>query len=135
MKVYHRKNFIIGIFFLMLAAVLVLLSIPDEFTAKRIVLIVFGLIFGIALLTRSLSSKLSRKDYITENDEREIQIRLRAGNRTYRILYWTCVIGAAVSGLAAGIFGMVFAPVFITFGALFVFMVIVEIAATLYYDR
>ena len=50
MKVYHRKNFIIGIFFLMLAAVLALISIPDEFTVKRIVLIVFGLIFGIALL-------------------------------------------------------------------------------------
>ena len=126
MKVYHRKNFIIGISFLMLATVLALLSIPDEFTAKRIVLIALGLIFGIALLARSLSSKLSRKDYITENDEREIQIRLRAGNRTYRILYWTCVIGAAVSALAGGIFGMVFAPVFITFGALFVFMVIVE---------
>ena len=106
MKIYHKKNFAVGLSFTALGlAFLGLMLARWEFPAKSILWCVFFLLTGPSFLLRSLSREASRRDRIEEEDERNVQVALRAKSAAFSILRyvllgmcWLCMAAALLSG-------------------------------------
>ena len=106
MRIYHKKNFAVGLFFTALGlAFLGLMLARWEFPAKSIFWCAFGLLTGPAFLLRSLSREASRRDRIEEQDERNVQVALRAKSAAFSILRyvllgmcWLCMAAALLGG-------------------------------------
>lgn len=106
MKIYHKKNFALGLFFtLMGAAYIVLFLVKGEVRPKPVVFCVLSLLIGPGLLLRSLDRGLSYRDKVDELDERNILVRLRTKSTAFSIVQYTllgvcalCAMGAAANG-------------------------------------
>ncbi len=106
MKIYHKKNFLWGLFFtLMGAAFLVLFLVRGEVRPKSVVLCVLSLLLGPGLLLRSLDRGLSRQDKIDELDERNILIQLRAQSMAFRIVHYLLLAVCLLSAVGAVLSG------------------------------
>ncbi len=98
MKIYHKKNFIIGIAeFILSIAMFAAMFITKTVTVKFIVLNVIVFMLGTVHISRSLSKSDTAEDIVEENDERNKLISLRINNMRYKILitfiYISVVIG------------------------------------------
>ena len=106
MKIYHKKNFLWGLFFtLMGAAFLVLFLVRGEVRPKSVVLCVLSLLLGPGLLLRSLDRGLSYRDKIDELDERNILIQLRAQSMAFRIVHALLLAVCLLSAVGAVLSG------------------------------
>ena len=87
MKIYNKKKFADGCFFLVLGAALAGAMIwKREIDGKSVVLALIALVIGADALVRSLSRRLSYQDKVEALDERNIQVELRARSRTLSLL-------------------------------------------------
>ena len=90
MKIYNKKKFADGCFFLVLGAALAGAMIwKREIDGKSVVLALIALVIGADALVRSLSRRLSYQDKVEALDERNIQVELRARSRTLSLLRGT----------------------------------------------
>lgn len=95
MKIYNKKKFADGCFFLVLGAALAGAIIwKREIDGKSVVLALIALVIGADALVRSLSRRLSYQDKVEALDERNIQVELRARSRTLSLLRGTLMAGA-----------------------------------------
>jgi len=101
MKIYHKKNFIFGLFSLFLGGLNLALAALRGFDIKSGVLVALLLIMGGASLVRSLSPKYSREDRVEELDERNRLVKLRAQSQTYSICQFV-YLGGSVALCAWG---------------------------------
>lgn len=75
MKIYNKKKFADGCFFLVLGAALAGAMIwKREIDGKSVVLALIALVIGADALVRSLSRRLSYQDKVEALDERNIQV-------------------------------------------------------------
>lgn len=81
MKIYNKKNFWIGIYFILLAAALFAIGFQKGFSLKDILLIFLCFVIGACGLMRSFSKELSRKDQLLDLDERNRLILLKSSSR------------------------------------------------------
>ena len=106
MKIYHKKNFLWGLFFTLIgAAFLVLFLVRGEVRPKSVVLCVLSLLLGPGLLLRSLDRGLSYQDKIDELDERNILIQLRAQSMAFRIVHALLLAVCLLSAVGAVLSG------------------------------
>ena len=106
MRIYHKKNFAVGLFFTALGlAFLGLMLARWEFPAKSVLWCAFGLLTGPSFLLHSFSREASRRDRIEEQDERNVQVALRAKSAAFSILRyvllgmcWLCMAAALLGG-------------------------------------
>ena len=90
MKIYNKKKFADGCFFLVLGAALAGAMIwKREIDGKSVVLALIAMVIGADALVRSLSRRLSYQDKVEALDERNIQVELRARSRTLSLLRGT----------------------------------------------
>ena len=66
MKIYNRKTFFVGVYFIVMAVGLVVLCFIKEFKPYDLILAGFCALIGIPFLLRSLSYEKSRKDKLEQ---------------------------------------------------------------------
>lgn len=101
MKIYHKRNFIEGIFLLGLGTInLIMDFIRHDFSVKDIVLCIVLLLLGGSLLARSLSQKASYQDKIEAMDERNKLVKLKAESRAFTIsqaISFVLIVGCMIA--------------------------------------
>lgn len=96
MKIYHKKNFAMGLWALFLAALNLTLSLRrGDFDWKDGALIALLVLLGGGSLVRSTSQKFSREDRLEELDERNRLVKLKVQSRTYYVSQFAFLCGAA----------------------------------------
>ena len=86
-KIYHRKNFWVGLGMMVLGLLNLILALwRRDLDLSAGILAGALLLLGISSLLRSLSPKLSQQDRIEERDERNVTIREKAA---YSSWYWS----------------------------------------------
>lgn len=85
MKIYNKKNFWLGVQFIVLAAGLLVLGFLKGFKLKNIALMALCFMIGGSFLIRSLSKEMSRKDRLDDMDERNQLINLKSSSRANSI--------------------------------------------------
>lgn len=96
MKIYHKKNFSIGLWALLLAVLSLALSLRrGDFDWKDGVLITLLVFLGAGSLIRSTSRRFSREDKLEEMDERNRLVKLKAQSQAYYIGQFAFLCGAA----------------------------------------
>ena len=142
MRIYHKKNFAVGLFFTALGlAFLGLMLARWEFPAKSIFWCAFGLLTGPAFLLRSLSREASRRDRIEEQDERNIQVALRARSAAFSILRyvllgmcWLCMAAALLGGDAPER-QLAFTAMSVAAGATWFLSLVLELVCQRHYEK
>lgn len=101
MKIYHKRNFIEGVFMLGLSVLnLVMDFIRQDFTIKGGILCAVLFLLGSSLLIRSLSRKASRQDKIESLDERNRLIKLKSESRAFSIsqtVSFVLIVGCVIA--------------------------------------
>lgn len=101
MKIYHKRNFIVGVAeFILSIVVFVTMLITKTIDVKSIILNVIVFTLGIVNISRSLSKSDTAEDIVEENDERNKLIRLRINNMRYKILITVIYISVVIGMLA-----------------------------------
>lgn len=96
MKIYHKKNFSMGLWALLLAVLSLALSLRrGDFDWKDGVLIALLVLLGAGSLIRSTSRRFSREDKLEEMDERNRLVKLKAQSRAYYVSQFVFLCGAA----------------------------------------
>lgn len=135
MKIYNKKKFADGCFFLVLGAALAGAMIwKREIDGKSVVLALIALVIGADALVRSLSRRLSYQDKVEALDERNIQVELRARSRTLSLLRGTLMAVLILSLIGAlanpeGDGGMM-----VVSGVLYTLSLFIELACSFYYE-
>ena len=135
MKIYNKKKFADGCFFLVLGAALAGAMIwKREIDGKSVVL---ALIIGADALVRSLSRRLSYQDKVEALDERNIQVELRARSRTLSLLRGTLMavlILSLIGALANPEGELVYGGMMVVSGVLYTLSLFIELACSFYYE-
>lgn len=96
MKIYHKKNFMMGLWSLLLASLLLAASLRrGNFDWKDGALAVLLVFLGGGSLLRSLSRAWAREDRVEELDERNRLVKLKAQSQAYYISQFVFLCGAA----------------------------------------
>ena len=123
MKIYNKKKFADGCFFLVLGAALAGAMIwKREIDGKSVVLALIALVIGADALVRSLSRRLSYQDKVEALDERNIQVELRARSRTLSLLRGTLMAVLVYGGMM------------VVSGVLYTLSLFIELACSFYYE-
>ena len=135
MKIYNKKKFADGCFFLVLGAALAGAMIwKREIDGKSVVLALIALVIGADALVRSLSRRLSYQDAL---DERNIQVELRARSRTLSLLRGTLMavlILSLIGALANPEGELVYGGMMVVSGVLYTLSLFIELACSFYYE-
>ncbi|WP_058486467.1 hypothetical protein [Defluviitalea phaphyphila] len=136
MKIYHKRNFLSGLFYTLLAITLITLNIVQEFKIKTFIISILGLLFGIRTIIGSMSRELTKKDIIDELDERNQLINLKSSSKSFRLTQNINFVIMIIFFIAAKIYNsdMLF---YITFGLTFSYAIslVTEIFTTIYYEH
>jgi L-lactate permease len=141
-KIYNKKGFCSGIISLLLAAVVIIFVIPDNYhdpdyirMVKSIIIAFVLLIIGITSVYKSLSYQYTKEDK-QNDDEREKLVSLKAANTAFKITIGFCCAAMILLMIA---FGMTryegFASIFIGFGLVFSISTISQVCAYFYHDK
>lgn len=90
MKIYDKKKFGSGLVCMALSLLNLIASFWTGFDVSGIILILALLLFGVVLITRSLSYNLSREDKLEELDERNQLIELKTKSKSFRLTQGIC---------------------------------------------
>lgn len=138
MKIYNKKKFADGFFFLVLGAALAGAMIwKREIDGKSVVLALIALVIGADALVRSLSRRLSYQDKVEALDERNIQVELRARSRTLSLLRGTLMavlILSLIGALANPEGELVYGGMMVVSGVLYTLSLFIELACSFYYE-
>ena len=138
MKIYNKKKFSDGCFFLVLGAALAGAMIwKREIDGKSVVLALIALVIGADALVRSLSRRLSYQDKVEALDERNIQVELRARSRTLSLLRGTLMavlILSLIGALANPEGELVYGGMMVVSGVLYTLSLFIELACSFYYE-
>ena len=130
MKIYNKKKFADGCFFLVLGAALAGAMIwKREIDGKSVVLALIALVIGADALVRSLSRRLSYQD--------NIQVELRARSRTLSLLRGTLMavlILSLIGALANPEGELVYGGMMVVSGVLYTLSLFIELACSFYYE-
>ncbi len=140
-RIYNKKKFWSGIFFLLLVSI----SIPhtimkfNDLSAlriiKSIILDIFCILFGVTEVWRSLSSKCTKQDE-QNDDERVNLVNMKSKTSAFNI---TLLISATVSILSMIAWGVtkndLYLGAFSCFGIIITIMMIAEISSYFYHDK
>ena len=86
MKIYNRRNFWSGLFFIALGILNISTAIlRDNIDVSKLTLVVALIVIGIGQITRSMSKNMSIKDKIDELDERNVLINLKSKSKAFQI--------------------------------------------------
>lgn len=85
MKIYHKRHFGSGLFFIVLGMLNIFACIWTGFDVSGIILIAALLLIGSGLTIRSLSSALSKEDKLEKLDERNQLIELKTKSKAFRL--------------------------------------------------
>ncbi len=141
MKIYHKRNFKYGIFFLVLSLISMWLLVVrwEELNTMRIVkdiaCTIISFIIGVIYLVRSLNRELSEEHDREEDSERNHLVTLKAQSKAFTICFYACMILAflfillyiwtRIEGLLWGFVGL---------GLLSTFMFITIVVLSFYYN-
>ena len=105
MKIYNKKGFAWGIFWLVLGVSALAADLwinPDDFlpkTIKDVIIDFIILIMGLVGFLRAFSAKATREDIIEENDERNKLVKLKSEAKTGNLMFWVYCIVAVIGGV------------------------------------
>ena len=105
MKIYNKKGFAWGIFWLVLGVSALAADLwinPDDFlpkTIKDVIIDFIILIMGLVGFLRAFSAKATREDIIEENDERNKLVKLKSEAKTGNLMLWVYCIVAVIGGV------------------------------------
>lgn len=96
-KIYHRKNFWVGLGMMFLGLLNLILALwRRDLDLSAGILAGALLLLGISSLLRSLSPKLSQQDRIEERDERNVLVKLKTSTSAFR---WTRLVSFGLMAL------------------------------------
>ena len=136
MKIYNKKNFIIGLLgeLLLIALFTFRIRRGESISFLQVCTLLMWLIAGGRIIFRSLSKKHAREDLVLERDERNLHIRLKVSRRGLQITQAFCFIG----GIALYYFGSDNYNCSLLGSGLFIALVIsclAELGAAVWYER
>lgn len=105
MKIYNKKGFVWGVFWLTLGVcglVMELFIHPSDFlpeTVKGIIIYSILVLIGLTGFLRAFSVKATREDFIEENDERNKLINLKSEAKTNRLMLGVYVLFVIFGGI------------------------------------
>lgn len=141
MKIYNKKGFWLGIFWMVLAVVGAVLDLqrPDPNMLVRVrdwAVTVFVFLLGISSFWRAFSRSATREDRIEEMDERNRLVEAKSKARMLDIVYGTLFLFmvGGFTGFKMTASGVWFALLIIP-GFLLGLFVLVHIFVKLYYDK
>lgn len=115
MKIYNRKNFVHGLFMVLLGAGLIPLGLlRDNLDWRDCVLSGALMVMGGGFLIRSASKKLSKEEQVEERDERNRLVLLKNRSCAFQMVEYGCLALETVFFAAGKIVGK---PMFIHMGA------------------
>lgn len=86
MKIYSKKKFAFGVFYVVLGAASLILDIVNKmFDIKGIIIIAALLLIGVGETMRSLSQKMTREDKLEGLDERNKLITLESKSKAFQL--------------------------------------------------
>ena len=141
MKIYNKKGFLSGIFWIVLALWSIIhdFGSPNPNTMVQIrdsIISLFLLLMGINSFWRAFSKKATKEDIVEEYDERNRLIKYKSQSRmldiAYAILFVFMVCGMIGYKLTANI---VWGCIFVIPGFLLGLFLIIEIFVKLYYEK
>ncbi len=92
MKIYNKKTFFVGVYFIVMAVGLVVLCFLKEFKPYDLILAGFCALIGLPFLLRSLSYEKSRKDKLEEREERNRFIALQSNSKSHQLTQIGCSV-------------------------------------------
>lgn len=96
-KIYHRKNFWVGLGMMVLGLLNLILALwRRDLDLSAGILAGALLLLGLSSLLRSLSPKLSQQDRIEERDERNVLVKLKTSTSAFR---WTRLVSFGLMAL------------------------------------
>lgn len=103
MKIYNKKGFAWGIFWLALGVSGLVMDCfnPYSFLPQQIKEIIIDLviiIMGLFGFLRAFSAKATREDIIEENDERNKLVKLKSEAKTGNTMFWVYCIVVLIGG-------------------------------------
>ena len=137
MKIYHKKNFKLGLWSLVLAALLLAAGLwRGNFDWKDGVLCALLAFLGGGNLIRSLSRENSREDKVEELDERNRLVKLKAQSQAYHISQFVFLCGAsALCALGKWNGSMLWVGAGLGLMAAFLFALAADFITWVYYDE
>lgn len=141
MKIYNKKGFFLGIFWVLLAIGCAVADLrrPDPNMLIRVrdwVLTVFVFLLGISSFWRAFSRSATREDRIEEMDERNRLVEIKSKARMLDFVYGTLfvlVVGSLIGFQVTA--SEVWLALFIIPGFLLGLFVLVHIFIKLYYNK
>ena len=136
MKIYHKKNFKLGLWSLVLAILLLAVSLwRGNFDWKDGVLCALLAFLGGVNVLRSLSREMSREDKVEERDERNKLVKLKAQSQAYYVSQFAFLCGAsALCGLGKWNGSMLCVGAGLGLMAAFLFALTADFFTWMYYD-
>ncbi len=137
MKIYHKKNFKLGLWSLVLAALLLAAGLwRGNFDWKDGVLCALLAFLGGGNLIRSLSREMSREDKVEELDERNRLVKLKAQSQAYHISQFVFLCGAStLCALGKWNGSMLWVGAGLGLMAAFLFALAADFITWVYYDE
>ena len=137
MKIYHKKNFKLGLWSLVLAALLLAAGLLRvKFVWQDGVLWAVLSFLGGGNLIRSLSREMSREDKVEELDERNRLVKLKAQSQAYHISQFVFLCGAsALCALGKWNGSMLWVGAGLGLMAAFLFALAADFITWVYYDE
>lgn len=110
MKIYHKRNFAIGVFLLLFAAVVFTIKwrqskwFQTSSDSMNTIWLAMLALQSVQIIRRSLSREQSREDKVKERDERNRLVRITAQSRAFEIGQWA-FLGLGLALFALGGWG------------------------------
>ncbi|WP_252250651.1 hypothetical protein [Clostridium sp. ZBS13] len=140
-KIYNKKNFYSGIVFLLLSLILITFTIIrfSELDLFKIIQYImtdtFCILFGIAEIYRSLSSKCIKEDK-KNYDEREFWVKIKSRSSAFNITFYICIIMTIICMIGLALTkNILLGGILIGIGIVPIIMIISEIGSNFYHDK
>ena len=142
MKICHKKNLWAGAGMLALGLLNLVTALwRRDLDASAVVLVMALVLLGVSSLLRGLSPELAREDKIEEQDERNVQVCLRARSAAFSIVRhvllgacWLCM-AAAVLNENAPERQLVFTAMSVTAGGIWFVSVLAELLCEFRWEK
>ncbi len=136
MKVYNRKNFVHGLFMVLLGSALIPLGLLRGDLDWRDYILSGGLLLmGGGLFIRSVSKKLSKDDLLEERDERNCLVLLKNRSCAFQVVEYGCLVLETVFFVVGKITGeMLFVHMGCGLAVAIGLCLFADVATFMYYD-
>ena len=132
MKIYHRKNFLIGLGETLLALLNLMLAFLNGFELSNLVIGLACLFFGIGTILRACSRKYAIEDKL---EERNQLVQLKSLSKSFQLTRWisfAMMLAFLVMGKLSG--EMSFIGMAVGIALVFPVSLFVEMGTFLYYE-